>query len=247
MFRKFLSSLLLKVESKMSNSFRENVFRNVFLYPLFIFILQIPILLTQHVVYSVIVVSLAVISLIGYFICLKVKVVCQLEYSMMLFLMVTLTVLSYIGFFIHIEIYNFMFIFLQSVGVITAMNVMMMYGGRSKDALKHYPMTKFTSNYDKDELAILANLILSEIILVRYIFSNFKEMYKAYIPHLDLYIGIDFSNPQPSGIGHYVVADNFDLVNSYSLLDFIKHIKDNDLNVNETTRKDFEVFMMNIY
>lgn len=247
MFRKFLLSLLLKVESKMSNGFRENIFRNVFLYPLFILMLQTPILLTQHVVYSVIFVSLAVISLIGYFISLKFKIVCQLEYSIMLFLMVTLTVLSYIAFFIHIEIYNFIFILLQSVGVITAMNVLMMYGGRSKDALKHYLMTKFTSNYDKDELGILNTLILSETILVRYIFSNFKEMYKAYIPHLDLYIGIDFSNPQPSGIGHYVVADNFELVNSYSLLDFIKHIKDNDLNVNETTKKDFEVFMMNIY
>lgn len=75
MFRKFLSSLLLKVESKMSNGFRENVFRNVFLYPLFILILQTPILLTQHVVYSVIFVSLAIISLIGYFISLKFKVV----------------------------------------------------------------------------------------------------------------------------------------------------------------------------
>lgn len=247
MFRKFLSSLLLKVESKMSNGFRENVFRNVFLYPLFILILQTPILLTQHVVYSVIFVSLAVISLIGYFISLKFKVVCQLEYSMMLFLMVTLTGLSYIAFFIHIEIYNLIFIFLQSVGVITAMNVLMMYVGRPKDALKHYTMTKFTSDYDKEELAILEDFILRETILCRYIFSNFKEMYKAYIPQLDLYIGIDFSNPQPSGIGHYVVADNFELTNNYSLLDFIKHIKDNDLNVNETTKKDFEVFMMHIY
>lgn len=247
MFRKFLLSLLLKVESKMSNGFRENVFRNVFLYPLFILILQIPILLTQHIVYSVVLISLAVISLIGYFISLKFKVVCQLEYSMMLFLMVTLTILSYIGFFIHIEVYNYMFIFLQTVGVIMAMNIMMMYCGRSKDALKHYTMTKFTSDYDKEALTILDAFVRRETILCRYVFSNFKEMYKAYIPQLDLYIGIDFSHPQPSGIGHYVVADNFDLVNNYSLLDFIKHIKENDLNVNETTKKDFEVFMMNIY
>lgn len=247
MLKQYLSSLLLKVESKMTNGFRENIFRNIFLYPLLILILQLPILLTQHAVYSVIFVSLAVISLIGYFISLKSKVVCQLEYSMLFFLTVTLTILSYIGFFIHIEIYNYMFIFLQSVGVLTAINVLMMYGGRSKDALKHYTMTKFTTSYDKEELAILDKLIKSETILARYIFSNFKEMYKAYIPHLDLYIGIDFSNPQPSGIGHYRLADNFELVNSYSLLDFIKHIKDNDLNVNDTTKKDFEVFMMNIY
>lgn len=246
MFKKFLS-LVTKIESKMSNGFRENVFRNVFLYPLLILILQLPILLTQQIVYTVVFVTLSLVSLVGYCLSLKAKVVCQMEYAMMLFLIIILTVLSYIGFFIHIEVYNYMFIFLQTVGFLVVMNVVMMYCGRLKDPLKHYTMLKYASNYDKEELIILDKIVLSETILVRYIFSNFKEMYKAYIPHLDLYIGIDFSSPQPSGIGHYRLADNFELMNSYSLLDFIKHIKDNDLNVNETTKKDFEVFMMNIY
>lgn len=246
MFKKFLS-LVTKIESKMSNGFRENVFRNVFLYPLLILILQLPILLTQQIVYTVVFVTLSLVSLVGYCLSLKAKVVCQMEYAMMLFLIIILTVLSYIGFFIHIEVYNYMFIFLQTVGFLVVMNVVTMYCGRLKDPLKHYTMPKYASNYNKEELIILDKIILSETILVRYIFSNFKEMYKAYIPHLDLYIGIDFSSSQPSGIGHYRLADNLELMNSYSLLDFIKHIKDNDLNVNETTKKDFEVFMMNIY
>lgn len=46
MFKKFLKSLLLKVESKMTNKFKEHIFRNVFLYPVLMLILQIPILLT---------------------------------------------------------------------------------------------------------------------------------------------------------------------------------------------------------
>lgn len=240
------NDLITKIESKMSNLFKENIFRNIFLYPLFILILQTPILLTQQIVYSVIFVSLAFMSLIGYFLSLKARVVCQLEYSLFLFWIVILTILSYVGFFIHIEIYNYMFIFLQTIGMMIFINVIMMYCGKSKDNLNHYTMTKFTSAYDQEDLVILNNFVSNETILCHYVFSSFTEIYKAYISQLDLYIGIDSSKPQSSGIGHYVVADNFEFLSSYSLLDFIKHIRDNDLNFNEITKKDFEVFMMNV-
>lgn len=246
MFKKFLL-LITKIESKMSNRFKENVFRNVFLYPLFILILQTPILLTQQIVYSVVFVSLAFMSLIGYFLSLKARVVCQLAYPVFLFWIVILTILSYIGFFIHIEIYNYMFIFLQTVGMIMVINVIMMYCGESKDSIKHSAIIKFTSSYDKEDLVILNNFISNETILCHYVFSSFKEIYKAYIQQLDLYISIDSSKLHPSGIGCYVVADNFEFLSSYSLLDFINYIKDNDLKFNEITKKDFEVFMMNIY
>ena len=246
MFKRYIS-ILSKIESKMSNKFRENVFRNVFLYPFFILVFQLPIVLTLQGIYSVVLVSLAVVSLIGYFISLKCNVVSQMEYAVMLLLTAILTILSYIGFFIHIEVYNYMFIFLQTVGIMIAMNIFMMYCGESKKMIKHYVMNQFASGYDEKEQEILDHIIQSETILVRHTFSCFKELYKAYLPHLDLYIGVDFSIPQPSGVGHYRIADNFDLVTSYSLLDFIKYIKDNDLKQNEMTRKDFEVFMMSIY
>ena len=246
MFKQYMS-ILTKLESKMSNKFRENVFRNVFLYPLLILVFQLPIVLTLQAVYSVVLVSLAVVSLIGYFISLKCNVVSQMEYAVMLLLTAILTILSYIGFFIHLEVYNYMFIFLQTVGVMIAMNIFVMYCGGSKKMIKHYVMNQFASGYDEKEQEILDHIIQSETILVRHTFSSFKELYKAYLPHLDLYIGVDFSIQLPSGVGHYRIADNFDLVTSYSLLDFIKYIKNNDLKQKEMTKKDFEVFMMSIY
>lgn len=97
MFKRYIS-ILSKIESKMSNKFRENVFRNVFLYPLFILVFQLPVVLTLQSIYSVVLVSLAVVSLIGYFISLKCNVVSQMEYAVMLLLTAILTILSYIGF-----------------------------------------------------------------------------------------------------------------------------------------------------
>ena len=247
MFKKFLKSLLLKVESKMTNKFKEHIFRNVFLYPVLMLILQIPILLTLHPFFSIIMVVLTSISLVGFFISLKRQVVCQIEYGMMLFFMITLTVLSYIAFFINIVAYGFMFVLLISIHVIICMNVFMMYTGRTKDMLKHYVMPKFTPDYTQQELKILESIIQQETILSRYLFSLFKEFYKTYLSKIDLYIGVDFYHEDFKGVGHYRISDNYDMLNSYSLLDFIKHIKDNDLNVKEMSKDDFEVFKMNIY
>lgn len=247
MFKKFLTSLLLKVESKMTNKFKEHVFRNVFLYPVVMLVLQLPILLTLHPFFSLVMIGLTCISLVGFFISLKHQVVCQIEYGMMLFFMITLTILSYIAFFINIVAYGFMFVLLISIYVIICMNVFMMYTGRTKDLLNHYVMPKFTPNYTQQELKILESIIQQETILSRFLFSLFKEFYKTYLSKIDLYIGVDFYHEDFKGVGHYRIADNYDMMNSYSLLDFIKHIKENDLNVNEISKDDFEVFKMNIY
>lgn len=247
MFKKFLTRLLLKVESKMTNKFKEHVFRNVFLYPVVVLVLQLPILLTLQPFFSLVMIGLTCISLVGFFISLKRQVVCQIEYGMMLFFIITLTVLSYIAFFINIVAYGFMFVLLISVYVIICMNAFMMYTGRTKDLLKHYVIPKFTPDYTQHELKILESILQQETILSRYLFSLFKEFYKTYLSKIDLYICVDFYHEDFKGVGHYRIADNYDMMNSYSLLDFIKHIKDNDLTVDEMSKDDFEVFKMNIY
>lgn len=247
MFKIFLKNLLLKVESKMTNRFKEYIFRNVFLYPVAMLCLQLPILLTVHPFFSLVMIGLTCISLVGFFISLKRQVVCQIEYGMMLFFIITLTVLSYIAFFINIVAYGFMFVLLISVYVIICMNVFMMYTGRTKDLLKHYVIPKFTPDYTQHELKILESILQQETILSRYLFSLFKEFYKTYLSKIDLYICVDFYHEDFKGVGHYRIADNYDMMNSYSLLDFIKHIKDNDLTVDEMSKDDFEVFKMNIY
>lgn len=247
MFKKFLSNLLLKVESKMTNRFKEHVFRNVFLYPLGVLILQLPILININLFFSVVLIGLAFISLVGFFISLKRKVVCQIEYGMMLFLVITLNVLAYIAFFINIVAYGYMFVLLQSINVIICVNLFMMYTGRTKPLLRHYSMSKFTPDYSQQDIKILDDFMDQETILSRFLFSLFKEFYKSYISKIDLYIGIDFYHEDFKGVGHYRVSDNYDMKNSYSLLAFIQHIKENDLKVSELSKDDFEVFKMNVY
>lgn len=247
MFKRLLSQLFLKIESKMSHRFKETIFRNVYLYPIFILILQLPILATKHIFYSIVMVPLALLSLVGYAISLKRRVICQVEYAMMLCLLLVLTLFSYIGYFVNDELYNYMFIFLNSVGIIVLFNILMMYTGSTNAILNHYALEKFVEDYGDKDLIIFDQIMKGEYIIARYIFSTFKDLYKNYLPTSGLYIGIDYSIQGRASFGDYRVADNYLLDNSYSLIDLIRHINISDIDVSRFSREDFEVFKMTIY
>lgn len=247
MIKSFLSKVLLKIEANIPNPIKESIFRNVFLYPSVLFILLLPILVFKHPFYMSVLGGLALTSLIGYFMCLKRRLICQVEYPLMLLLLALGTLLSYIGFFIHDEVYSYMFIFSIFLGSFTTMNIFMMFTGNTKTVLNHYIEPKFLEGYSSSDLLILDQLMMEERIIVRYIFCNFKDLYKGYFIKSNLYISIDFSVFE-NGESHYCrVADNFELKNSYSLLSVIQHMQDENIKAKTFSRADFEVFEMKHY
>lgn len=242
MIKSFLTKLLFQVEGKLSNRIKENIFRNVFLYPSVLLMLLLPILISKHPLYISVLAFLAFISLLGYFVCLKRRVICQVEYQLMLFLVILATFFSYIGFFIHDEVYNYMFIFSFCVGAFPAMNILMMFTGQTRKILKHYIDKKFLDGFTADDLLILEQFLQEEKIIVRFVFSNFKELYKCYLDKADLYIGIDVF-----ALDNCRISDNLELSKNYSLLDFIQHMREENLTVNILSNDDFKVFEMKNY
>lgn len=242
MIRSILTKLLFKVEARLSNNVKENVFRNVFLYPSVLLILLLPILIFKHPFYISILAFIAFISLLGYFVCLKRRIICQVEYPLMLLLLILATIFSYISSFIHDEVYNYMFIFSVCVGAFSAMNIFMMFTGQTRKILKHYIDKKFLDGFTVDDLLILEQFMKEEKIIVRFVFSNFKELYKCYLDKADLYIGIDFLT-----LDYCRISDNFEFTKNYSLLDFIQHMKEESLTVQILSNDDFKVFEMKNY
>jgi len=247
MLKSFLSKVLLNIEAEIPTPIKENVFRNVFLYPSVLLVLLLPILAFKHPFYISVLAILAFTSLIGYFLCLKRRLICQIEYPLMLLILVLSTLLSYVGFFIHDDVYNYMFILSIFLGAFTTINIFMMFTGNTRSVLQHYIEPKFLEKYSSSDLLILDQMMMEEQIIVRYLFSNFKDLYKGYFRKSNLYIGIDFLVYEQGDTDYCRISDNFELKNSYSLLSIIHHIKEENIKVKEFSRDDFEVFEMKNY
>jgi hypothetical protein len=249
MLKSFLILLLERFEGLFSKNTKENIVRNVFLYPSFLFLFQLPLLIQKHWFFSIVLGGIALASLIGYFIALKHRLFCQMEYPLMLLLSCAATLLSYISFFIHDEIYNYSFILSSTVGMLIVMNIFMIFTGNTQKLLKHYIERKHLSAYNPSDLKVLDEIMLYEYIIVRHIFTGFKDLYKSYLPSSGLYIGIDFGidfNVREAN-DYCRIADNYELNKSYSLLELIRYIQENDINVAEFSKDDFDVFLMNRY